>query len=100
MEYVFVGYYREGFLTLQYHVDWAIVMATMEQLNKTLQQDIVVKMQQNLFPPYIGGEFVFILQIYMPLAIALSFTLVVLFVVRELVHEKETGMKVNLFALM
>ena len=84
------GYYREGFLTLQAHIDRAL--ADSYSVNQVT--DINVQMKRSPYPPYLDDKFILVLQMQLPFIILLSFIFPALNIVKDLVHEKERKLKV------
>ncbi|KAL3876097.1 hypothetical protein ACJMK2_033975 [Sinanodonta woodiana] len=84
------GYQREGFLALQFAVDMAIFMELGDQ---TLLQNINMTLQRHPYPSYNNDFFVLVIQQQFPLILMLSFVLVALNIVKDVVHEKERKLK-------
>lgn len=82
-------YYSEGFLSLQYAVDSAIVkyIGNISALNTT------VSMKRFPYPHYIHDEFVLVIQNSLPLLLMLSLIFTALNIVQDIVYEKEKKLK-------
>lgn len=87
------GYYREGFLALQYYVDAALI-EYISGTNSSIEEQFVT-VGRMPYPPYLLDFFVLVLQNNFPVIIVLSFMLVALTIVREIVYEKEKRLKVR-----
>lgn len=85
-------YYEEGFLTLQHAIDEGII----EKLNpNATQRNVSVHLQRYPYPPYVDDFFVVALQSYLPLLFLLSFIVTAPSIVKDIVIEKESRLKVN-----
>ena len=88
---MFTDYYDEGFLALQHAVDEGIIY----QLNTSADQDnVMVLLQRYPYPPYVQDAFVSALQSYLPLILLLSFIVTAPSIVKDIVIEKESRLKV------
>eukprot|EP00914_Ancora_sagittata_P026115 GHVO01051518.1.p1 GENE.GHVO01051518.1~~GHVO01051518.1.p1 ORF type:complete len:373 (-),score=36.81 GHVO01051518.1:66-1184(-) len=83
------GYMREGFLTLQHHID----IALMRLLNVSPEELVDVQLQRQPYPPYLDDNFVLVIQQQLPTILLLSFVFTALQIVKEVVHEKERKLK-------
>lgn len=92
------GYYKEGFLALQTNINKAIYETTVG--NDTTGRQRLSELGDNIqlkrhpYPPYNDDKFVLVIQQQFPLILILSFVLVALNVVKDVVHEKERKLKV------
>jgi ATP-binding cassette subfamily A (ABC1) protein 3 len=85
------GYMSEGFLTLQHHID----IALMRLVNVTAAEQLVnVHLQRHPYPPYLSDNFVLVIQQQLPTILLLSLVFSALQIVKEVVHEKERKLKV------
>nr|QUF59427.1 ATP-binding cassette transporter Abca3-1 [Brachionus angularis] len=82
------GYYREGFLSLQKAIDFALI----SQFNDTIDS-IDLKLKRFPYPPYNDDKFVPIIIAMFPFIIMLSFIFTVILTAKAIVYEKETGIK-------
>ena len=89
-----VGYYREGFLTLQHAVDRAIMRAYNKTAATTLLAQTRVVLSRFPFPAFIYDVFILVIQSQLPLLLVLSFTYTSLNIIRAVVQEKERKLKV------
>ena len=93
------GYVREGFLAIQDAVDDTILerflegKPSLEQFRSTRKY-----LRRHPYPPYRKDGYVLVLQQQFPLIIMLSFVVIVLGIVRDIVLEKEKRLKVNRLA--
>ena len=91
-EYIFLQITtREGFLTLQHAIDEGIVQALDPSAP---QENVSVLMQRYPYPPYVEDFFIVALQSYLPLLILLSFIVTAPSIVKDIVIEKESRLKV------
>ena len=86
----FLGYYNEGFLSLQHVIDNVIL----KLLNVTLDNTLSLHLQRFPYPPYNDDKFVLVLQNQFPSLIMLSFVFSALNIVKNIVMEKEKRIKV------
>nr|QUF59428.1 ATP-binding cassette transporter Abca3-2 [Brachionus angularis] len=82
------GYYREGFLSIQKAIDFALI----SQFNDTVDS-IDLKLKKFPYPPYNDDKFVAVIQAIFPFIIMLSFIFTVILTAKAIVYEKETGIK-------
>ncbi|KAK3091888.1 hypothetical protein FSP39_023469 [Pinctada imbricata] len=91
------GYQKEGFLSLQNSINKAIFHAAVEGNNTEgkarLESLTDFTLRRHPFPPYNDDKFVLVLQQQFPLVLILSFVLVALSIVKDVVHEKERKLK-------
>ncbi|XP_061181930.1 phospholipid-transporting ATPase ABCA3-like isoform X1 [Saccostrea echinata] len=93
------GYYKEGFLALQTNINKAIYETvigndtTGQQRLSEFTGDDNIKLRRHPYPPYNDDKFVLVIQQQFPLILILSFVLVALNVVKDVVHEKERKLK-------
>ena len=83
---------REGFLSLQYAIDEAI----MELKGAKNMDNHSTILQRYPYPPYFYDTYILILQTSFPDLIMLSLVFVALNVAKSVTHEKETKLKVSL----
>lgn len=95
--FYFLGYVREGFLAIQNAVNLAII----EKLGNgslkghdRLGMIDELKLRRHPYPPYNDDNFVLVIQQQFPLILMLSFVLIALNIVKDVVHEKERKLKV------
>ncbi|XP_072041416.1 phospholipid-transporting ATPase ABCA3-like [Amphiura filiformis] len=81
------GYLREGFLSLQYAIDKAIMELKGGNNNHT------TLLQRYPYPPYFYDTYILILQTSFPDLIMLSLVFVALNIAKSITHEKETKLK-------
>lgn len=88
------GYQREGFTALQNAINHAVIL-TLANDTGSLQRlnQVDVKLHRHPYPPYNDDKYVLVLQQQFPLILILSFVLVSLNVVKDIVHEKERKLK-------
>ena len=89
--YFSTDYYEKGFLTLQHAIDEGIVQALDPSAP---QENVSVLMQRYPYPPYVEDFFIVALQSYLPLLILLSFIVTAPSIVKDIVIEKESRLKV------
>lgn len=87
------GYYREGFLQVQYAVDRAIMMAYNRSAAMALFDQTQVLLSRFPYPAFIYDVFILAIQNQLPLLLVLSFTYTALNIVRAVVQEKERKLK-------
>lgn len=87
------GYYREGFLQVQYAVDRAIMMAYNSSAATALFKQTQVLLSRFPYPAFIYDVFILAIQNQLPLLLVLSFTYTALNIVRAVVQEKERKLK-------
>lgn len=88
---VFLDYYNDGFLTLQYYLDTSLISI----LNHSAKfQRNKFQMSRFPYPPWRDDMFVLVLQQQFPFLLILSFIFTVLYIVKDVVHEKERKIKV------
>lgn len=95
------GYYAEGFLALQQHIDQAILRELMPpKMAASLPTETVkVKMQRMPYPPFLKDAFTTVIQNYMSIIIMLAYVFAALNVASNVIHEKEMKLKVSFFVL-
>ncbi len=86
---ILIGYFREGFLTLQNAVDMAVLQSQGATLNHA------TLMQRYPYPPYFEDLYVIVLQTSFPDLIMVSLVLVVLNIAKSVTYEKEKRLKVQ-----
>lgn len=91
------GYYKEGFLALQTNINKAIYETMVGNATKGRQRlselGDNIQLKRHPYPPYNDDKFVLVIQQQFPLILILSFVLVALNVVKDVVHEKERKLK-------
>lgn len=92
------GYYREGFLSVQYAVDQAIMRAYKGDSSVLTYTRVILS--RFPYPAFIYDVFVLAIQNQLPLMLVLSFTYISLNIVRSVVQEKERKLKVCLRAII
>lgn len=90
------GYRNEGFLSVQYAVDMAIV-DVLSKSNASFKVDL--RLQRMSYPQYLDDNFVLVVQQQFPMIIVLSFIFYSMQIVKDLVYEKEQKLKVSLIVL-
>ncbi|CAF0820413.1 unnamed protein product, partial [Didymodactylos carnosus] len=88
------GYYREGFLALQRSIDFAIIneRSTLFDLD-----GINLELQRFPYPPYKSDNFVLVVQIWFPFLLIMSYIFSAINTVKNIVYEKEKGLKLAWF---
>ncbi|CAF3876784.1 unnamed protein product [Rotaria sp. Silwood2] len=85
------GYYQEGFLALQRAVD----MEILNELNPTFNSsEINIQLQRYPFPPYKEDNFVLVIQVWFPFLLVMSYIFAAINTVKNIVYEKEKGLKI------
>uniref|UniRef100_A0AAY4BFC7 ABC transporter domain-containing protein n=1 Tax=Denticeps clupeoides TaxID=299321 RepID=A0AAY4BFC7_9TELE len=87
------GYYREGFLAVQYAVDRAIMLAHNYTLASSVLAQTQVRLSRFPYPAFIYDVFILAIQNQLPLLLVLSFTYTSLNIVRAVVQERERKLK-------
>ncbi|XP_067672614.1 phospholipid-transporting ATPase ABCA3-like [Haliotis asinina] len=87
------GYQREGFLTLQNAINYAVFEELAPNETAELTQKTKMSMRRYPYPPYNDDPFVLVIQKQFPLVIMLSFIIIALSIVKDIVHEKEKKLK-------
>ncbi|XP_041362406.1 phospholipid-transporting ATPase ABCA3-like [Gigantopelta aegis] len=87
------GYYREGFLALQNAINYALFDEFSTAKTKYLINDTEMILQRHPYPPYNDDNFVLVIQKQFPMLLLLSFIVVALSIVKDVVHEKERKLK-------
>lgn len=82
------GYVREGFVQVQKAIDFAYI----QQYNTNIDK-VNVELKRFPFPPYNDDKFVSIIAAFLPFIIVLSFVFTVIITAKQIVYEKETGLK-------
>ncbi|XP_055954385.1 phospholipid-transporting ATPase ABCA3 [Patella vulgata] len=91
------GYYREGFLSIQQAVSRGIVEVLAVNDNQEDLNDTIISLKRHPYPPYNDDNFVLVIQQQFPLILMLSFIIVALSIVKDVVYEKERKLKVSTF---
>lgn len=89
-----VGYYREGFLSLQRALDLSIIHLLMNHTASALD-DFYLLLQRFPYPPYIDDEFLDVLEDNFPFIVLMSFIITAPNIVKDLVLEKERRLRVR-----
>ena len=79
---------REGFVQVQKAIDFAY----MQQLTSS-PNNVSVELQRFAFPPYNDDPFVAVIAGFLPLIVIVSFVFTVIITAKQIVYEKETGLK-------
>ncbi|KAJ8317951.1 hypothetical protein KUTeg_003042 [Tegillarca granosa] len=90
------GYSREGFLAIQNAVNMAIIEKLGNGSSKGHERLAMIdelKLRRHPYPPYNDDNFVLVIQQQFPLILMLSFVLIALNIVKDVVHEKERRLK-------
>ncbi|GFS03123.1 ATP-binding cassette sub-family A member 3 [Elysia marginata] len=87
------GYRREGFLAIQDAVDNAVVQEFLSGASLAQFRSTQKRLQRHPYPPYKKDNYVLVLQQQFPIIIMLSFVVIVLGIVRDIVLEKERRLK-------
>lgn len=82
------GYVREGFVQVQKAIDFAYIQQYSTNIDK-----VDVELKRFPFPPYNDDKFVAIIAAFLPFIIVLSFVFTVIITAKQIVYEKETGLK-------
>ena len=88
----FAAYYRLGFLSLQWAIDKAIMMA--HGVSADDLHNISMRLQRHPYPEYLSDDFIFVLQGQFPLFIMLIYLCTVPLITKDIVLEKERKLKV------
>uniref|UniRef100_A0A4X2KJX8 ABC transporter domain-containing protein n=1 Tax=Vombatus ursinus TaxID=29139 RepID=A0A4X2KJX8_VOMUR len=88
-----LGYFREGFLSLQHAVNREIMYYHMNHSMTQQYEKISITMKRFPFPSYIQDPFISILEDNFSLLIMLSFLCNSIFIIRAVVQEKEKKLK-------
>ncbi len=83
-----IGYVREGFVQIQKAIDFAYIQSFNSSFN-----NISLELKRFPFPPYNDDKFVAIIAAFLPFIIVLSFVFTVIITAKQIVYEKETGLK-------
>jgi len=86
-----IGYYYEGFLSIQRAVDLQIML----ELGGTKARNVEVELKSFPYPPYTNDRFIVVLQLQLPFIIMLSFIVTAPVICRDVVLEKEKKLKVR-----
>lgn len=85
------SYFEEGFLGIQRAVD----MEILSELNSTFNASAYdISLQRYPFPPYKADNFVFVIQLWFPFLLVMSYIFAAINTVKNIVHEKEKGLKI------
>ncbi|KAK6165163.1 hypothetical protein SNE40_023607 [Patella caerulea] len=87
------GYYREGFLSIQQATSRGIVEELSVSDNLEDFKDTIISLKRHPYPPYNDDNFVLVIQQQFPLLLMLSFIIVALSIVKDVVYEKERKLK-------
>nr|QNH67859.1 ATP-binding cassette transporter subfamily A member 3 X2 [Brachionus rotundiformis] len=82
------GYYREGFISIQKAIDFALIY----QFNDSVIND-ELRLKRFPYPPYNDDKFIAVVQALFPFIIMLSFIFTVILTAKAIAYEKETGIK-------
>lgn len=84
------GYYREGFVSIQKSIDFALI-SEFDKSNITRSMQLTLK--RFPFPPYNDDKFIVVIVALFPFIFMLSFVFTVIITAKSIVYEKETGLK-------
>ena len=71
-------------------------MEILAELNPTFNaSNINIELQRYPFPPYKADNFVLIIQVWFPFLLVMSYIFAAINTVKNIVYEKENGLKVN-----
>ncbi|XP_069124776.1 phospholipid-transporting ATPase ABCA3-like [Argopecten irradians] len=88
------GYTREGFTAIQTAINKAVIDLQATLNNRSdYHGHVELGLRRHPYPPYNDDYFVLVIQQQFPLIIMLSFVLVALNIVKDIVHEKEKKLK-------
>lgn len=95
-----VGYYEEGFLTLQRAIHKSSIEVLLESTNSSSSSfneldDFQLLMERFPYPPYKYDVFLSVIQLQLPFLIMLSLIFIALNIPKEVVLEKEKKLKVR-----
>ena len=93
------GYVREGFTALQNAVDRALMMEVGGENATEKLPKINLELRRHPYPKFNDDNFILVIQRQFPVVLMLSFVLVALNIVKDVVHEKERKLKVHLFTV-
>jgi ATP-binding cassette subfamily A (ABC1) protein 3 len=80
-----------GFLTLQRAIDLAII----NEFNPTFNSsNVSIHLRRYPFPPYKADNFVLVIQVWFPFLLVMSYIFAAINTVKNIVYEKERGLKV------
>ncbi len=82
------GYFKEGFIQVQKAIDFSLISEFNIDINK-----ISLELKRFSSPPYVEDGFITVIVGMFPYIILLSFTFIVILTTKEIVEEKETGIK-------
>lgn len=89
------GYYREGFISIQKSIDFALI----EELggdkfsSNSMINSLELSLKRFPYPPYNDDKFVVVIAALFPFIIMLTFVFTVIITAKSIVYEKETGLK-------
>ncbi|XP_052767410.1 phospholipid-transporting ATPase ABCA3-like isoform X2 [Mya arenaria] len=87
------GYAREGFLALQNAVNYGILKEYGTPVHAGIVEHIDLSLRRHPYPRFNDDNFIIVIQSQFPLILMLSFVLVALNIVKDVVHEKERKLK-------
>jgi ATP-binding cassette subfamily A (ABC1) protein 3 len=89
--YLINSFFVIGFLALQQAVD----MEILNILNPTFNSSNVhIQLQRYPYPPYKADNFVLVIQVWFPFLLVMSYIFAAINTVKNIVYEKENGLKV------
>ena len=88
------GYVREGFLAIQHAVNQALLRELSDNTSPVDSKNFSVELRRHPYPKFNDDNFILVIQRQLPLIFMLSFVLVALNIVKDVVHEKERKLKV------
>ncbi|KAH3872038.1 phospholipid-transporting ATPase ABCA3-like isoform X2 [Dreissena polymorpha] len=87
------GYKREGFLAVQHAVNMAVIKVAEGGNSPNMTPYADMSLIRHPYPAYNADNFILVIQQQFPLILMLSFVLVALNIVKDVVHEKERKLK-------
>ncbi|XP_053391292.1 phospholipid-transporting ATPase ABCA3-like [Mercenaria mercenaria] len=90
------GYSREGFLAVQHAINFAVLREVGGVNQSDILDNIDVNLRRHPYPAFNDDNFILVIQQQFPLILMLSFLIVSLSIVKDVVHEKERKLKESL----
>lgn len=89
--FIYLFIFLIGFLALQQAID----MAILNQLNSTFDSsNYSINLRRYPFPPFKADNFVLVIQVWFPFLLVMSYIFAAINTVKNIVYEKEGGLKV------
>ncbi|XP_032221027.2 phospholipid-transporting ATPase ABCA3-like isoform X2 [Nematostella vectensis] len=85
-------YYDEGFLAIQHAIDKSIL----EYKGVDIFNNLTIGLRRYPYPAYLDDPFILVIQQTLPLLLMLSLVVTALYIVKDIVHEKERKLKESL----